>query len=316
MAANDIVITETHIVDNVLATRCRLGEGPHWDPISHCLFFVDISNKRVHRYDPSYKKLDYFEFEETATSVHTVKDHKNLLCVTLAKNVVLYDMATKTIVKELITIPGSDKWGYGVRINDCKCDPKGRLLIGTKSVNDGSIGGLYVLDLVSGGQPQLKQLINGALIGNGLGWTPDGKTFFWTDTLKQKIWKYPYNVETGTFAGDPTVLYDFSAQGYHPDGLAVDSNGDIWSAIWGASCLVKIDGKTGDALDEIKMPVPQPTSCCFASKGLEEMYVTTASVSLDEDKLAEHVQSGDVFKITVGVSGTPCSQFVVNTAAL
>jgi sugar lactone lactonase YvrE len=37
----------------VLQARALLGQGPLWDVEDHCLYWVDIKGRAVHRFDPA-----------------------------------------------------------------------------------------------------------------------------------------------------------------------------------------------------------------------------------------------------------------------
>jgi len=156
-----------------------------------------------------------------------------------------------------------------LRINDAKTDPRGRLWFGSMSYAEVEpLAALYrfdhgVVDLI---RP-------GVITSNGLGWSPDGRRFYHTDSLYRRIDVYDYDAETGEAANAITFAQDPSD--YVPDGLAVDSEGFVWSCKWDGGKIVRYS-PAGDVVGEIAVPVERPTSCCFVGDSLSTLAITTA----------------------------------------
>src|SRR5262249_11778577 len=111
-----------------------------------------------------------------------------------------------------------------IRFNDGKCDTRGRLWVGSVSDEPGHAA-LYRYD--PGGT--LHTMETGLTISNGLGWSPDDKTFYLTDSPQKKIFAYRYDPQSGTIA-ERRILVDLGGEEVEPDGLAVDGRGNLWSA--------------------------------------------------------------------------------------
>jgi len=94
-----------------------------------------------------------------------------------------------------------------------------------------------------------------------------------------------------------------------PDGMTSDTDGNLWIAMWGGAQVTKWDPRTGRLLEQIPLPVLQPSSCIFGGADLNELYVTSARKGLSQEKLQEYPLSGGVFKINTRVTGTPSFQF-------
>jgi sugar lactone lactonase YvrE len=60
---------------------------------------------------------------------------------------------------------------------------------------------------------------------------------------------------------------------------------------------------SGEWLETIKVPVARPTSCAFGGLDLDRLYITSASVGLDEQAIAMQPNAGGLFMITPGVRG-------------
>jgi sugar lactone lactonase YvrE len=141
----------------------------------------------------------------------------------------------------------------------------------------------------------------GLTISNGLGWSPDGNTFYLTDSPKQVIYAYDFDLASGRLQRR-RVLVDLSGEDVEPDGLAVDAQGRLWSAFWNGWCVVCFDAD-GREVERIRLPVQRPTSPGFGGDALGDLYVTTASVGLSQKEIERGVQAGDLFRIATRTAG-------------
>jgi sugar lactone lactonase YvrE len=98
-------------------------------------------------------------------------------------------------------------------------------------------------------------MISGATISNGMSWTEDNKTMYWTDTQESTIFAYDYDVESGNIS-NKRVFFKSDEGG--PDGHAQDQDGNLWVALWGASKVVRISPR-GVITAEIVVPTRCPT---------------------------------------------------------
>ena len=120
----------------------------------------------------------------------------------------------------------------------------------------------------------LKKLDDGFAVSNGIGFSPDGKTLYFTDMFHRRILAYDYDRSTGNAAGKRDFAVIPEEKGY-PDGLIVDSDGYVWSCHWGGFCITRYtpDGKIDRT---IELPVPNVTCCAFCGEDLTDLYITTA----------------------------------------
>ena len=161
----------------------------------------------------------------------------------------LLDWATGQI--EPVACLKADPVGY--RCNDGKCDPAGRFWIGTMRLEgQPGAGALYCLDH----DLSLSQRLPDVTISNGLGWSPDETQFYYTDTTTQRVDLFDYDVATGDIA-NRRVLVEIPAEQGAPDGMAIDADGNVWVALWGGSAVQCYDGRSGEQLDRIELPVSQ-----------------------------------------------------------
>jgi sugar lactone lactonase YvrE len=147
----------------------------------------------------------------------------------------------------------------------------------------------------------------GLTIANGLGWSPDGTTFYLTDSNESQIYAYDFDSKTGSIQNRRTLV-DLSHENFEPDGMAVDAEGCIWSAMWNGWCIIRFD-PNGKEMMRVKLPVQLPTCCTFGGEQLTDLYITSASVGLSQSEIQKSFYSGDLFCLQTDVIGMPSYQF-------
>jgi D-xylono/L-arabinono-1,4-lactonase len=162
------------------------------------------------------------------------------------------------------------------QMNDCTADPAGRLLAGSwfyDPKNNYTLGHLVQVNAEG-----IARIIDGGFhLANGLGFSPDGRTLYATDSVARRIYAYDYDVSTGT-ARHRRIFVKVPVDCGLPDGLAVDAEGFIWSAEWYGSRVVRYD-PDGKLERTIPIPAKQPSSLTFGGPDLTMMFVTSASKS-------------------------------------
>ncbi len=283
----------------VAQTRSLLGEGPTWSPRDSALYWVDILTPSVHRYD-THKGVDTEVKVGSMVSVAIPKATGGLLVATPGGLMTL-DLESKNL--SFFCHPESDRPGN--RYNDGKCDRMGRLWIGTLDMGTAANrGNLFRVDA----DGLWKKMDTGFTVANGLGWSPDNRRMYFADTPRRTIYVYDFDLMTGTIANRRAFITLDTSDGT-PDGLTVDEDGCLWVAIWDAWRVSRYSPE-GQEMLRIKMPVPRPTSCCFGGANLDTLYVTSASVRLNEQALASAPLSGSLFSIRIpGVRGLPETTF-------
>jgi sugar lactone lactonase YvrE len=191
-----------------------------------------------------------------------------------------------------------DVWSdAGVRMNEGGCDPDGRMYCGSMAYEQTpGAASLYRLDP----DRSVHVVLDGVTISNGLEWSPDGRLAYYNDTATHRISVLDYDAEAGLTGRRTFVDVDGN-----PDGLTVDSEGGVWTALFGSGVVHRYapDG-TLDAVVEV--PARQVTACTFGGQDLDRLYITTSREGLepDDDPLA-----GSVFAVSVGVRGLPVREF-------
>lgn len=283
----------------VAETRSLLGEGPTWSPRDGVLYWVDILTPSVHCYD-AVKGVDQEVKLGSMVSIAIPKATGGLLVATPAGLMTL-DLASKSLTA--FCHPESDRPGN--RYNDGKCDRMGRLWVGTLDMGtEANRGNLFRVDADGSWQ----KMDTGLTVANGLGWSPDNKQMYFTDSVRRIIYAYDFDLRPGLISNRRPFITLEPSDGT-PDGLTVDEEGCLWVAVWDAWRVSRYSPE-GRELLRIRMPVPRPTSCCFGGASLDTLYVTSASVRLGTDALAAAPQSGALFAIRVpGVRGLPETTF-------
>jgi len=286
---------ETYTANIVIDAKAKLGEGPSWDQRFQRLFWVDIEGFQLHIYDPSTCTDRTIEVGEHIGAV--VPYLKNKVIVALISG--LYCLDIETGAKVLIHDPEEGKLGN--RFNDGKCDPTGRFLAGTMSLNgEHAQGALYSLST----KGNVSLLVDKASISNGLAWSADHRTMYYIDTPTLEVVSFDYDVAQGTIRNKQLVARLDESEGY-PDGMTIDAEGMLWVARWGGKRVSRIHPAHGEVIAEVSLPVNCVTSCAFGGEHLDELYITTAQ---DNDS-ADQSLAGGLFMVKTGVRGTLTSYF-------
>jgi sugar lactone lactonase YvrE len=267
----------------------RLLEGPAWDAARARVLLVDIEGSRRHAVDWATGDVTTHESDDT-TSAWIPRAAGGTVVVCRRGVRLADDDGVGSLALEVEADRRSN------RSNDAKCDPAGRLWVGTMSDAEvDPVGSLYRVDA----DLSLTRVLEGATISNGLGWSPDARWMYFVDSPTRRVDVFAYDAATGA-ASDRSVFVSTTAFDGVPDGLAVDGEGCVWVAMHDGAALLRFspDGRHVGTLD---IPVPRPTSCCFAGPSLDRLVVTTAA---SDDGLG-----GELLVCDVGVSGTPTIAF-------
>lgn len=285
-------------VSCAVPTTAFLGEGPTWLAAERKLAFVDILAPAILLADPQDGSFQSYPMPELVSAVVRRQRGGYLAAMqTGLKAIDLESGRTTTIAAPEAAKPGN-------RFNDGKCDRRGRFWAGTLAIDTTpGHGSLYRLD--PDGRCHLMDI--GFHISNGMGWSPDDRTYYFTDSGSRTIYAYDFDLDSGMIANRREFIR-FAEGAGTPDGLAVDSEGFIWSAHWDGWCVTRYDPK-GRVDRVINLPVPRPTSCAFGGHDLSTLYVTSARIRLSAQQLAEAPLSGSVFAVSTGARGQPETPF-------
>ncbi|CAN7382225.1 SMP-30/gluconolactonase/LRE family protein [Bosea sp. LjRoot9] len=285
-------------VECVLPWGAHLAEGPVWSAREKRLYWVDILAPSVNRFDPATRANEEVMLPRLVSAV--VERRGGGLAALTQDGLEAFDFASgalSPLVDPEAEIPDN-------RFNDGKCDRRGRLWAGTMRLDASrTSGSLYAI------APDLtwERRESGLTVANGLDWSPDGRTFYFADSAPGRIYAYDFEMETGRLARR-RVFAEIDATIGRPDGLAVDSEGFVWCAVWDGWCLHRY-APNGALVREVRLPIPRPTSIAFGGDDLKTLFITSARVRLPSRILAEAPFSGGLFTLPVDVAGLPASEF-------
>lgn len=267
---------------------CIVGEGPIFDDLNNRLITVDIQGKRLRFIDwSSFKVTDTVLLQQTGF-------------VFLGTDGTLYGAAEDGIY---VISDGGEFTRYskphnlkGMRFNDGKVGPDGVLYGGTFSRD--YTAAFYKM----GGSGELEELFDKVGNSNGLDFSPDSKTFYYNDTPTGRTDVFDF--ESGALSNRRSLI---TYENGNPDGMTIDTDGNLWTALWGSGEVVKVDAKSGKIIDKICLPVSQPACCAFAGKDYKTLVITTAAhgVSLRDEPLA-----GATFAVNLEVGGFAPNRYI------
>ena len=278
---------------------CALGEGSLWDEQGQVLYWIDIVQNKVFRFDPKNgSNLAFDVGENVGTVVVTINDK---LLVALRTGFAWLNPETGRLTR--ITDPESDK--PHTRFNDGKCDPRGRFWAGTMVENSSKgDGALYCLDT----DLTVTRKLTGVSCSNGLVWSRDSRRLFYIDTPTRQIQCFDYDPETASLSSPRTVV-EIPAEAGAPDGMTIDEDDGLWVALFGGSKVVRYDSSSGEANFEISVAAPNVTSCAFGGPEMRELYITTARVGLNREERERYPLAGSLFSADVPFRGLPAQRF-------
>lgn len=308
----------------VVSQPDELGESPFWHPDEQMLYWVDIPGKQIRRLNV---------FMGTVQS-WTMPSEPG--CIAPARTEALGGDVTGLVIALRDGIYRAHEWGGDLlclakaehdsittRFNDGKADPAGRFWAGSMyEPRSAALAKLYALDGRSGKVPALEVKAGNATVANGLAWSPDASTLYWTDTASHTIRAWDWNADSNVmtservfkiFPGKPAGWQPGEAgddtYGGRPDGAAVDVQGNYWVAMFEGGRVLQI-GPTGDVLADVAVPARCPTMPCFGGDDFKTLYLTTARKGRPAAELAEYPDSGCVFSMQVDVPGLPVNFFM------
>lgn len=267
---------------------CRTGECPMWHPMEKRVYWLDIPQGRMFRYDPSTGEHEQC-YQGRPVGGFTVQEDGALLLFMDKGSVAIWrDGDMEFVIDEILEERDS-------RFNDVIADPAGRVFCGTTSTQE-RLGKLYRLDT----DGSITPVLHGVGVSNGMGFTADRKRMYHTDTPERKIFLFDYDEATGAIT-NRRVFTETREDDGGPDGMAVDAEGYVWSARWDGYSLVRHD-TDGAEVSRIRFPAKKVSSAVFGGDDLTDIYVTTAG---GQDKEANGVGAGALFRLNLGIKGVP-----------
>ncbi len=284
-----------------VAAGAELGERPFWDAGRACLMWVDINAGHLHQHQPGAGDEIVLDLAGVALGAAAPRRGGGYVLATAAG--FRLTGPGPELEEGALRPPGMTA---DTRFNDGACDPAGRFWAGTvtEDVRPGA-GALYRLDP----DGTITTVLDGVTESNGLGWSPDGGTFYFIDSgePEPRIRAFGFEPASGEL-GRSGDLARFPGGGPVPDGLVVDAEGTLWVAIWGAGQVHRY-APDGELLTVLPVPVSQPTCPAFGGPGLDELYLTTAWQDMTGEQRATEPLAGHVLRARPGARGHPALAF-------
>ena len=283
----------------LLDARATLAESLLWDPEDGVLYWADIRAPALFRLNPATLEQRRWDLPADIGAFALAEDRKTVVA---ALRTGLFALSRATGSLELLADPPFDPARF--RFNEGACDVNGRFWVGAMfDPLPGEDAPAEPGPLVSwcpalGLQPQP----DAAKCHNGMGWSPDGRTFYLSHSQDRVIYAFPFDAQRSE-VGERRVFARTNGKGV-PDGAAVDEEGAYWCAMHGAGCLHRY-APDGTLLEEIKLPVSKPTMCAFGGEDMRTLFVSSASEQLSAEQLADEPHAGGLFKFEPGVRGAP-----------
>lgn len=290
---------KTNEVTVAYQVDAALGEGAIWNHETNELFWIDIEGKSFNMLDPKTKQNRSFS---TASHIGTVvPKSKDEALVALVDGIYTMNLNTGQTevfadMKDVLT---------GCRLNDGKCDPAGRLWVG--SMNWQQEKGKADLFMIQNDR-SVTTKIDSVTISNGIVWTKDKKTMYYIDTPTSQIKAYDYDNATGNISNERVAVEVSTDLGF-PDGMTIDAEDMVWVGMWNGDAVIRFNPKTGELLQKIEVPAHNITSCAFGGDNLETLFITTAKLDMTEEEAKKYPLAGSVFKVNPGVKGVKSNFF-------
>ena len=285
----------------VLDAKAELGESTLWDPARGVLWWIDIWNSLIHRFDPATGRDETFAGPEYLGCLGLRE--RGGLVVSMASGFHFFDPETG----RFDAIANPEAHLRDTRFNDGKTDRQGRFWSGTVFEAEGRpiehIGALYRLD------PDLSvhRMVTGIGSSNGLAFSPDSRTMYFSDSHSGRVDAYDFDPATGDIANRRTFI-DMTVTGGVADGATVDAEGGYWVTIPVTSKVCRYD-PDGKLMQTVVLPTDLPTCCEFGGKDLDVLYVTSAVLKRPAEHFKGQKNPGGLFALDVGVKGLALPAF-------
>jgi len=276
------------------------GEAPLWDAANQALYWSDCVGRKFYSYDAKTKRraLVLADFEVNGCAL----DQSGGFVFSNNSGVWFWNKTDRPVL--VASEVGEEK----LQLNDCIADPDGRVLAGSSFYSPSDkypFGKLFCVQ--TDGAIQI--LDEGFHLANGLGFSPDGRTLYFTDSVARLIYAYTYDRVIGRTSGRRTFVRVDSNAGL-PDGLTVDAEGFVWSAEWYGSCISRYD-PDGRLERRLYVPAKQVSSLMFGGPDLRDIFVTSAAKSEPMPVMPPGYDpdsgyfGGGLFHMNVGIQGRP-----------
>jgi sugar lactone lactonase YvrE len=267
-----------------------LGEGPHWIAEEQALYWLDIKGYKIFRLAED-GRVDSWN---TPMRVGSIARRTSGGFIGGTE----HGIAEIDLEQDRFEIRFNPEAHLpGNRFNDGKVDRLGNFWAGSMDDSEEqALGTLYRIDADLG----FVTVDERYKVTNGPAFSPSGDVMYHNDSGRQTT--YAFDLDAAGNASNRRLFLQFGEGDGYPDGMTVDAEGCLWIAFWDGWSVRRFS-PAGELLQTIELPVARPTSCAFGGPGLDRLYVTSASIGLDESALAVQPNAGGLFMVLAGVRG-------------
>lgn len=291
----------------IVDARNATGESPVWVASEQALYWVDIPNRQLLRWKAADASVTRWAGDQMIACIARREGTPNRWVAGMEDGV--FDVVPQDDgTLQTTRLTGVKHGNPNMRFNDGRCDRQGRFWAGTMVLDMAAgipAGTLYRYDASSSNEALAPQL-NDLIVPNGLGFSPDGRTMYLSDSHPsvQLIWAFDYDVDSGT-PSNRRLFVDMNQHPGRPDGAAVDVDGCYWICGNDAGLIHRFtpDGRLDRSLE---VPVKKPAMCAFGGAGLDTLFVTSIRPGGD---LSDQPLAGGVFALQPGVAGLEETRF-------
>ena len=279
--------------------KYQLGESPFYDSVNERLSWVDITEGKVFSLDKLNNKKIFKFNQPVGAAVPAVQNGSYVLAAMDGLYLLGEDFTSPLLIKNL-----SEYYKNYHRSNDAKADPAGRLWFGS-CVNDDhpAEGNLFSMEPpvslknISGIKINCRQ--KETKISNGMAWNKAHTKFFFSDSLEHSVFSYDYDEKSGQISNRQIL---FTVTDSVPDGMTIDSNDNLWVALWGGKRIEERSSKDGSLISTVYVDAEHVSSCTFYGKNLDTLFITSSAIGLDGK------YDGCLFTCKVEAQGLPCDK--------
>jgi sugar lactone lactonase YvrE len=290
--------TDSLPVELVADRHNVIGEGPVWLEDEQRLVWVDIKGRLVQWLDPETGHVEQLDVSADVGAVAPTMSGN--LVAAIGNGFQAIDR--KSGIASTLAVAEPDRPEN--RMNDGKCDSRGRFWAGTMADDETrGAGALYRLNL----DHTVDRVLSDVTVSNGLDWTEDDRLMYYIDSLTYRVDMLDFEPSTGMVTNRRPLIRVDKSDGL-PDGMTLDSEGGVWVALWGGWSVRRY--RPDGSLDlEVKVPVSRVSSCVFGGPDLSDLYITTAATGLSEEQLEKQPHAGGLFRCRPGHGGRPPYRF-------
>lgn len=285
-------------VELVLDSKSDLAESPWWDEQARRLLWIDLFGGTVNGFDPVTGENRSLRVGQPVGMA--AGRQRGGVVVAVRDGIGFADLETG----DFDLVLGLEAHLPANRMNDGYCDPSGRLWVGTMAYEQTpGAGAVYCV----GPDLSVREAISGTTTSNGIDWSPDGRTMYFADTATGRVEQFGFDVESGELS-DRREFVTVPVEQGRPDGLTVDSTGDLWLALWGGGAVHRYS-PDGELRDVVRVPATNVTSVAFGTPELDTLFITTARSVRSPEQAAAEPHAGSMFALQPGVVGRAPTPF-------